>query len=160
MRSEKQPEPQERRRLRVSLFHAQLVFRVLANSCRVGSRSHSSLPNQIRQRFQDDISQKSDLSSLLIKQIYLGNHKQTLNLSGIPCLSETLPQLLVYHSCFGIKYVFMLRHLIQVCSSFLSQAHAAPTPEGTVLTSDLVALPPWEEHKQAERGDKEEDDIS
>lgn len=42
----------------------------------------------------------------------------------------------------------MLRHLIQVCSSFLSRAHAAPTPEANVLMNDLVALPLWEEHGQ------------
>lgn len=48
--------------------------------------------------------------------------------------------------------MFMLRHLIQVCSSYLSQADAAPTPEANVLTNDLVALPLWEEHKQKLRG--------
>lgn len=42
----------------------------------------------------------------------------------------------------------MLRLLIQVCGSFLSRAHAAPTPEASVLTNDPVALPLWEEHKQ------------
>lgn len=42
----------------------------------------------------------------------------------------------------------MLRHLIQVCSCYPSQARAAPTPEANVLTNDLVALPLWEEHEQ------------
>lgn len=42
----------------------------------------------------------------------------------------------------------MLMHLIQVCSSYLSQGNAALTPEGNVLTNDFVALPSWEENKQ------------